>query len=67
MSASETAAERLSRYTHTVQQIADQYGVDPRTIRRWVKDGRIQAVKIGPRFIRFDPDEVAEQLLRGVR
>lgn len=61
----ESPSEKVARFTHTIQQIADQYGVNPRTIRRWIKSGRIDAIRVGPRLIRLDPNAVAEQLIGG--
>lgn len=56
------ATRRARTFTHSVQDIADQYGVDPRTVRRWIAAGRISAVRVGPRLIRLDPDDVADKL-----
>ena len=56
------ASRRARKYSHSVQEIAEQYGVDPRTVRRWISAGRIDAVRVGPRLIRLDPDDVADRL-----
>lgn len=56
------ATRRARKYSHTIQQIAELYGVDPRTVRRWIASGRIDAVRVGPRLIRLDPDDVADRL-----
>ncbi|MGC5245394.1 excisionase family DNA-binding protein [Gordonia sp. DT219] len=57
------AAPKPARFSHSITEIADLYGVHPKTIRRWIAEGRISAHRIGPRLIRLDPDEVARQLL----
>ena len=38
----------------SIKQAADWIGVDPKTIRRWIAQGRLQAVRVGPRLIRID-------------
>ncbi|MFW0762079.1 helix-turn-helix domain-containing protein [Staphylococcus cohnii] len=37
--------------TYTVEQIAEQLGVSVRTIREYVRDGKIKAVKVGNKYI----------------
>ncbi len=61
--AKSTRPEQARRYRCSVAEIADEYGVHPRTVRRWLAEGRISGHRIGPRVIRLDPDEVAAQLL----
>jgi len=46
----------------TIAQVAEQYDVSTRTIRRYIADGRLTAYRIGPRMIRLDPDQVRQQL-----
>ena len=58
-------SRRAARYSCSCEQIAAQYGVHPRTVRRWVAEGRIEARRIGPRLLRLDPDAVADALLGG--
>jgi len=45
---------------------AEYYGVTPRTIRRWVAQGRLTAYRVGPRLLRVDLD-ATEQLVRQLR
>lgn len=47
----------------TLQEAANTYGVSVRTIRRWIASGQITAYRMGPRLIRLDAAQVAEQLL----
>ncbi|MGV9795550.1 helix-turn-helix domain-containing protein [Gordonia sp. NPDC003422] len=54
------------RYNRSAAQIADEFGVHPRTVRRWLAEGRITGRRVGPRVIRFDAEEVAGQLIGGV-
>ena len=42
----------------SIRQAAEYHGVDQKTIRRWIAQGRITAQRIGPRLIRLDRDEV---------
>jgi excisionase family DNA binding protein len=46
----------------TIAQVADQYGLSTRTIRRYIADGRLTAYRIGPRAIRLDAEQVRRQL-----
>ena len=51
-------------YSATMQDVADEFGVHPRTVRRWLYAGIIQGKRIGPRLIRFNLDEVRRDLLK---
>jgi excisionase family DNA binding protein len=42
----------------TIQQTADYFGVDTKTVRRWIAQGRLIAYRVGPRLIRIDRDSV---------
>lgn len=55
-------AQALS-HTHsphlgTLAQAADILACDPKTVRRYVADGRLTGYRIGPRNLRVDLDEV---------
>ena len=39
----------------TTDSVADDLGVSPETIRRWIRQGRISAYRVGPRRLRIDP------------
>lgn len=45
-------------------QAAARLGVSTRTLQNWVAAGRVRAVKVGPRRVRFEVQEV-ERVLRG--
>lgn len=49
----------------TQQEAADKLDVCPRTIRRYVADGRLTAYRLGPRLIRIDASEL-DRLLREI-
>jgi excisionase family DNA binding protein len=41
------------------RQFADRFGLHIETVYRYIREGRIAAVSIGPRFLRIRPSEVA--------
>ncbi len=42
----------------SIQQAAAWLGVDPKTVRRYIAQGRIKAVRIGPRLIRIERESL---------
>ena len=42
----------------TVAQYARKYDVHEGTVRRWISQGRLKALRLGPRSIRIDVDEL---------
>jgi excisionase family DNA binding protein len=44
----------------SVEQAANYVGVDPKTVQRWISQGRLSAKRNGPRLIRLDRDEVLQ-------
>ena len=52
-------------YNANLHEVAAEFGVHPKTIRRWLADGRIHGKRIGPRLIRFNLDQVRRDLLGG--
>lgn len=48
-----------------LQEVADQCDVSYRTVRRWVADGRLNAVRVGPRLLKVDAAAV-DALMRPV-
>ena len=45
-----------------LQEAAGRCNVDPRTIRRWIAAGRINAYRVGPRLIKVDVAELDKVL-----
>ena len=43
------------------EEVAERLAVDPSTVRRWIEDGRLPAVKPGREY-RIDPEDLAEFL-----
>lgn len=38
----------------TIAQAAEFLNVHPRTVRRYIADGRLRAVRVGPRLLRVE-------------
>lgn len=56
MSFTKTQRGRLPRH-HSVREIAEAYGVDERTVRRWIEAGDLRAHKPGGHW-RIHPDDL---------
>lgn len=41
-----------------VAEAAERCGVHYRTMRRWIQDGRIGAVRVGPKLLKVDAGEL---------
>jgi excisionase family DNA binding protein len=42
----------------SIQQAAAWLGVHPKTIRRYIAQGRVKAIRIGPRLIRIERESL---------
>ena len=42
----------------SVNQVADELGVCPKTVYRYIKDGKIKAVRLSERCIRVPPESI---------
>jgi len=42
----------------TAEKLAEQLSLKPKTIREWARQGKIPSLRISPKVIRFNPDEV---------
>lgn len=42
----------------SIQQAAAWLGANPKTVRRYIAQGRIKAVRIGPRLIRIERESL---------
>lgn len=47
----------------TVRQVADILQVHPQTVQRWIREGRLDAYRVGDRLLRVTVDAV-ETFLR---
>lgn len=43
---------------HSQQEVADLFGVDISTVRRWISQGQLRAYRYGPRIIRIDAEDL---------
>jgi excisionase family DNA binding protein len=47
----------------TTSQVCDRLVIDPRTLRRWVRRGKLHVIKLSDRGNRYKPEEV-ERLIQ---
>jgi excisionase family DNA binding protein len=50
------------RRTLTVHQVAERLNISARTVWAWIAEGRLRAIKLGPRTTRIAEDAVDELL-----
>lgn len=43
----------------TLREAAERLQISEKSTRRWIADGRLKAVRIGPRMIRVDAASIA--------
>lgn len=43
----------------TLREAAERLQISEKSTRRWIAEGRLQAVRIGPRMIRVDAASIA--------
>ena len=48
----------------TIKEVAVIFGVSNETIRRWIRDGKIKAIKVNKRLFRIEDSEI-ERLKKG--
>ena len=46
----------------TVLEVAEWARVHPKTVYRWIKDGRLEAIQFGPRTFRVPEDAIGKFL-----
>lgn len=56
--------DREPRRLLTPAELAERFGLQEETIRRWARNGRIPFVRLGERTLRFDPDAVAAMVAK---
>jgi len=52
-----------SRSLLTVLEVAEWARVHPKTVYRWIRDGKLEAIQFGPRTFRI-PEDTLRQFLR---
>ncbi len=50
----------------SLRKAAEEYGLNPYTLRRWIRDGLISSYQVGPKLIMVDLDEINERLVRRI-
>ncbi len=44
----------------TMKDVAERFQVSVKTIKRWVKDGKLRTVRLSPRVVRFRMAEITK-------
>ncbi len=57
---------RQRRRLESIDKVAAEYDIHPRTLRRWISQGKITGYRVGTQLVRVDPDEVAARILREI-
>jgi excisionase family DNA binding protein len=57
-------SQQPARRYASVDTAAEIYDVNPRTVRRWISEGRITGYKIGAMLVKVDLNEVEEKIVR---
>ena len=63
-------SQRFQNRLMTGLEVARAFGVSPETIRKWARQGKLRAVRLSARCLRYSSDEIAELLAgttKGVR
>jgi excisionase family DNA binding protein len=55
----------MARTRLSPAEVAEELGVDLRTVRRMISEGRLPAYRVGPRLIRIKLEDV-EKLMRRI-
>lgn len=48
----------------TVASVARQVDVSEQTVRRWIREGKLKAYRVGPRRLRVDPESLAQMVVQ---
>lgn len=44
----------------SIAQAAEQLGVHPRTLRRYIRDGRLTVLRLSPQVVRIRPEDILQ-------
>jgi hypothetical protein len=50
----------------SLRKAAEEYGLNPYTIRRWIRDRLISSYQVGPKLVMVDLDEINARLVRQI-
>ena len=50
----------------TINEVAKEFRVHPRTIKRWVKAGRLAVIRLSPNTVRVDESEIQRLKYNGL-
>lgn len=53
-----TAATREDSWV-SIAQAAEQLGIHPRTLRRYIRQGRLTVVRLSPQVVRIKPEDLS--------
>lgn len=53
--------------TYTMEQVAEELQVNVRTVKRWVKAGKVKVVRLGYRTVRISEEELNRIKRQGLR
>ena len=59
------AFQMVDKKLETAEELAQRLHLKPSTIRKWSRQGKIPAVRISPKVVRFDPIAVLAALSEG--
>jgi excisionase family DNA binding protein len=51
----------------SIAQAAEQLGVHPRTLRRYIRDERLPVLRLSPQVVRIEPEDIERFLADNIR
>jgi len=51
----------------SIAQAADQLGVHARTLRRYIRDGKLQVLRLSPQVVRIRPEDLEKFLAENIK
>jgi excisionase family DNA binding protein len=51
----------------SIAQAAEQLGIHPRTLRRYIRDGRLSVLRLSAQVVRIRPEDIADFLESNIR
>lgn len=51
----------------SIAEAAEQLGVHPRTLRRYIRDGKLTVLRLSPQVVRIRPEDIATFLKGNIR